>query len=205
MQKKIYNHSNKLEMELAVNEKEHIKTVGVFTENDFLFQKIKLSLPDSARAVRLWRGDYTKCDLTLVDGEDDSFSDIEGLRIKREGGDIPFPFRINDISMLLTKNSGDKLLLMDSGKTVRIGERSVKLTELEYALLSLLVSANGEYVERERILSEVWGKRADAGIINVYVHYLREKLETDGEKIIMSSRNFGYRINEKFLGGTKIC
>jgi DNA-binding response OmpR family regulator len=37
------------------------------------------------------------------------------------------------------------------------------------------------------------------GLINVYVHYLREKLEVGGEKIINSSRKNGYAIDEKFI------
>ena len=32
--------------------------------------------------------------------------------------------------------------------------------------------------------------------------YLREKLEAHGEKIIISSRMCGYKIDEKFFGGT---
>ena len=35
--------------------------------------------------------------------------------------------------------------------------------------------------------------------MNVYIHYLREKLEADGEKIILSSRSHGYKIDEKYL------
>ena len=47
---------------------------------------------------------------------------------------------------------------------------------------------------------------ADEGVLNVYVHYLREKLERGGEKIIISSRGLGYKIDEKYLqtGGT-VC
>ena len=53
---------------------------------------------------------------------------------------------------------------------------------------------------REEILSTVWGGEADSGVINVYIHYLREKLEVCGEKIILSSRKCGYKIDEKYLG-----
>ena len=64
------------------------------------------------------------------------------------------------------------------------------------------MSANGEFVSREEILSQVWNGDADCGIINVYIHYLREKIE-HGEKIILSSRKQGYCIDEKYLGGGK--
>jgi two-component system OmpR family response regulator len=79
------------------------------------------------------------------------------------------------------------------------GER-IPLTELEYSLLSILVGAKGEYVGREKLLLSVWGKDVAEGILNVYVHYLREKLEKGGEKIIVSSRKQGYKISERYKG-----
>ena len=44
---------------------------------------------------------------------------------------------------------------------------------------------------------------ADEKTVNVYIHYLREKLESGGEKIIISSRNMGYKIDSKYLGEVK--
>ena len=180
---------------------EKIKTVGVYTHNDYLFQKIKLSLPGDAKAVRLLPGDNAECELVLVDGDDESFSSVAGLKMKKNGGDIPLPFSIDRISSLLSDDGAPKITVTDGERSAKIGAKTVKLTELEYRLFSLLLSANGEFVSRERILSEVWEEKADKGIINVYVHYLREKLETEGEKIILSSRNYGYKISEKYLRG----
>ena len=82
------------------------------------------------------------------------------------------------------------------------GER-IKLTEVEFSLLSLLYSHGGKYVSRDEVLNKIWNGEADGGVINVYIHYLREKLEKHGEKIILSSRKNGYCIDEKFLGGEK--
>ena len=48
-------------------------------------------------------------------------------------------------------------------------------------------------------MKTVWGDGADGGVLNVYIHYLREKLEAGGEKIILSSRKQGYKIVEKYL------
>jgi len=185
--------------------REHIKTVGVYTRNDYLFQKIKLSLHKSAATIKLGTDSKAECDVVLVDADDPLFSDFVGLKMKRIGGDIPLPFSIDTISSLIDGNGGVSIKLSESEKTVWLGAKIVKLTELEFRLLDLLVSANGTFVSRERILNKVWEDKADAGIINVYIHYLREKLETDGEKIILSSRNYGYKINEKYIGGTELC
>lgn len=177
-----------------------IRTVGVYTENEYLLQKIKLELIGSAEVIDLTKNEKI-CELTLVDGENPRFENTDGLKMKREGGDIRIPFRIGELCELLTKEKTAYIELLKSQRAVKIKSKAVKLTELEYALLELLMSERGGYVSRERILETVWEGRADRGIINVYVHYLREKIETEGEKIILSSRNFGYKINEKYLGG----
>ena len=45
-----------------------------------------------------------------------------------------------------------------------------------------IIEAGGEAVSREEILERVWHGEADGGIVNVYIHYLREKLESGGER-----------------------
>ena len=44
----------------------------------------------------------------------------------------------------------------------------------------------------------VWHGDADGGIVNVYIHYLREKLEDCGERVIIASRGRGYSLSEKY-------
>ena len=177
------------------------KTVGVYTENEYLFRKIALELSEVAKTVLLNRESDTTCDSYLVDADNPAFSDIKGIRMKREGGDISIPFRIGSLASYFKNEKGAFVEAIASSKSARVGQRTVKLTELEYSLFELLISGKGAYVSRDEILETVWNSKADKGIINVYIHYLREKLEADGEKIILSSRNYGYKINEKYLGG----
>jgi DNA-binding response OmpR family regulator len=63
----------------------------------------------------------------------------------------------------------------------------------------VLIEASGDFISREELIRRVWGEGADGGVLNVYVHYLREKLEKQGEKIIISSRKNGYKIDGKYL------
>lgn len=177
-----------------------IRTVGVYTKNEYLLQKIRLELLGKCEVVDLTECERV-CDAVLVDGDDPEFENTEGLRMSREGTDIRIPFRIGELADLISKEKDAYLEISRSQRAVKVGDKTVKLTELEYALLSLLISEGGNFVSRERILNEVWDGRADKGIINVYVHYLREKIEAEGEKIILSSRNYGYKISEKYVGG----
>ena len=76
------------------------------------------------------------------------------------------------------------------------GQRELPLTAREYALLLVLVERRGETVSREAILEEVWGQSEEQGngnVIEVYVRYLRRKLEEKGERrLIHTVRGMGY-------------
>ena len=78
------------------------------------------------------------------------------------------------------------------------GERELQLTEREYALLLLLLEHQGGSVSRQQILEEVWGQSdegANANVIEVYVRYLRRKLEENGERrLIHTVRGVGYTL-----------
>ncbi len=114
--------------------------------------------------------------------------------------DISLPFLIGEVRAILLREESSHLSLLEGERAVLLFGEKIKLTELEYALFSLLYERRG-FVSREEILELVWRGEKDGGIINVYVHYLREKLEKGGEKIILSSRKLGYGISEKFFGG----
>ena len=78
------------------------------------------------------------------------------------------------------------------------GERELQLTEREYSLLLLLLEHQGGSVSRQQILEEVWGQSdedANANVIEVYVRYLRRKLEENGERrLIHTVRGVGYTL-----------
>jgi DNA-binding response OmpR family regulator len=120
------------------------------------------------------------------------------------GGELkiyPLPMPLHTLTEALTSEErGARLTLSSDGKSAILDGKKIKLTESEYALLSLLITAGGDFVCRERILTDCFAGKSGS-MINVYIHYLREKLEADGEKIITASREAGYRVEKKFLGG----
>ncbi|MEI6358935.1 MAG: response regulator transcription factor [Synechococcus sp. ELA619] len=79
------------------------------------------------------------------------------------------------------------------------GQRSLALTAREFALLQLLLQEAGKVVSRDTILQVVWPDqdRAASNIIEVYVRYLRQKLELGGERrLIHTVRGQGYCLAE---------
>lgn len=176
--------------------------VSVYTEDNFLYQKIKLSLPLGALAIR--NGGADVASLTLVDLDTAKAPDGEFMGMSRRGGaDIKIPFSIESAEALfgVAKRNNSAISLDSKSRSVYLHGEKIKLTEIEFSLLSLLFSASGEFVSRDEILRSVWSGECDGGVINVYIHYLREKLEVNGEKIIISSRKNGYKIDEKYLSG----
>jgi DNA-binding response OmpR family regulator len=96
-------------------------------------------------------------------------------------------------SLLQLKN--DDLCLDPSTREVWRGGRSLNLTTREFMLLLTLLQHEGRVLSRIHLLQQVWqGERAISGnIVEVYVRYLRQKLEDGGEgRLLHTVRGRGY-------------
>ena len=183
-----------------------MKRVSVFTRDKFLFKKISLSLSDCEVKLANDKDDAVGSDCIFVDL--DTSPVLVGGAVtmsRREKAILPIPFSIDAPALMVASSGAPTCSLLTKRRSVILEGKEIRLTELEYALFELIVKAGEKYVSREEILERVWGGEADGGIVNVYVHYLREKLERGGEKIIISARGRGYTLSEKyrllFLGG----
>lgn len=100
------------------------------------------------------------------------------------------------------------------GKTVRVGEvvidpaahrvhargRQVELTKREFELLALLAENVDIVLGREQILSAVWGYdfATDTNVVDVFVSYLRRKLEADGvARVVHTVRGVGFVLRDR--------
>jgi two-component system response regulator MprA len=75
------------------------------------------------------------------------------------------------------------------------GGRTLALTSREQQLLMLLLRHRPEVVSREQILRDIWPEErgATSNVIEVYVRYLRRKLEEGGHsRLIHTVRGQGY-------------
>lgn len=92
--------------------------------------------------------------------------------------------------------AGDLRLDYRAGRCVR-GEVEVALSRREQALLGALLARAGSVVRKEDLLRQVWGTEfnGDPNIVEVYVGYLRKKLDTPfGRHSIETVRGVGYRL-----------
>jgi len=91
-------------------------------------------------------------------------------------------------------------LTMDTGtREVRRGERSIELTRTEFLLLELFLRNPRQVLTRSLIFDRVWGYDfgPTSNSLEVYVGYLRRKLEEAGEpRLIHTVRGVGYALRE---------
>ncbi|MBF2079286.1 MAG: response regulator transcription factor [Synechococcales cyanobacterium T60_A2020_003] len=93
----------------------------------------------------------------------------------------------------------DDLMLNRKTRDVKRGDRSIELTAKEFDLLEYLMANPRQVLTRDRILEKVWGYdfMGDSNIIEVYVRYLRLKLEAEDEKrLIQTVRGVGYVLKD---------
>ncbi|MEC4986788.1 MAG: response regulator transcription factor [Oscillatoria sp. PMC 1068.18] len=91
------------------------------------------------------------------------------------------------------------LRLNRSSREVHRGSRAIELTAKEFDLLEYLISHPRQVLTRDQILERVWGYDflGDSNIIEVYIRYLRLKLEANSEKrLIQTVRGVGYVLRE---------
>jgi two-component system, OmpR family, copper resistance phosphate regulon response regulator CusR len=87
------------------------------------------------------------------------------------------------------------LRLDPATREVTRGNKRIELTPKEYALLEFLLRRRDQVLSRAIIAQHVWGINYDTftNVIDVYVSYLRHKIDTGYEpKLIHSVRGVGY-------------
>ena len=95
------------------------------------------------------------------------------------------------------KSPADSLILNENSHSVTYKKETVLLTKTEYDLFMLLIQNKGSAVTRKEAALKVWGEelKSDSNLVDVYIRYLREKLdEKFGIKIISTIRGIGYSI-----------
>jgi DNA-binding response OmpR family regulator len=141
----------------------------------------KDSLQDKVDGLKGGADDY----LTKPFAFDELIARMEALLRRAPQSPTERVLRVGDLS------------LDPNTKKVRRGDREIALTAKEFALLQYLMAHAGVVVSRARLLSNVWELGFDPGtkIVDVYIRYLRRKIENEGEKpLIKTVRGFGYMI-----------
>lgn len=92
------------------------------------------------------------------------------------------------------------LSLDPQGYTVKRGNKPIKLSKKEFALLEYLMHHPGQVITKDMIVSHIWNEEADIlpNTIEVYIGYLRNKIDRpfkDKKPLIHTMRGFGYKLD----------
>ncbi len=148
--------------------------------------------------------------IILLTAKDEVSARVEGLDA---GADdyVVKPFSLEELLARVRSNlrktqpqDAEKLEFGDlkldrKTREVRRGNRAIELTVKEYDLLDYLLAHPRQVITRDQILEKVWGYdfMGDSNIIEVYVRYLRLKLEEEGEpRLIQTVRGVGYVLRD---------
>jgi DNA-binding response OmpR family regulator len=172
---------------------------------------LDLSLPDfdGLCVCRAWRRRYPDLPVLILSARDALDSKVAGLDA---GADdyLTKPFAFEELLARLRALSrrhrrDDRvpevlrvgpLTLTPATRQVTRDRQSVSLTEREFLLLEYLMRHAGRVVRRRHILELAWDARSDVGenTVDVYVGYLRRKLETGADRLIQTVRGVGFRL-----------
>lgn len=89
-----------------------------------------------------------------------------------------------------------ELELDPASRQVTSSGRVVELSGTEYSLLEYLMRNEGRTLTRSMILQHVWRYDFEGNdkVLDVYISYLRKKIDDDGPSLIQTVRGVGYRI-----------
>ncbi|GAB3185673.1 response regulator transcription factor [Nesterenkonia halophila] len=100
---------------------------------------------------------------------------------------------------LPARREGERLVVGDlemdtSARTVRRGDHDIDLSETEFRLLRLLMRHARTVLSKTEILQQVWEYEfaGQANIVELYISYVRKKVEAGRPRMIHTVRGAGY-------------
>jgi DNA-binding response OmpR family regulator len=90
----------------------------------------------------------------------------------------------------------EDLVLDPASRLVSRGDRAIALSATEYSLLDYLMRNEGRTLTRSMILDHVWHYDFDGNdkVLDVYISYLRRKIDSGERSLIQTVRGVGYRM-----------
>jgi DNA-binding response OmpR family regulator len=171
---------------------------------------LDITMPDldGVSVLRRLRADGLEVPVCILSARDEVEDRVAGLQA---GADdyLVKPFALAELTArlhALLRRSGVDLsgtlvlgdLVVDARRHVatRAG-RDLGLTRREFALLETFARHPGQVLSREQLLRQVWGYNfdVDTNVADVFVGYLRRKLEAEGEsRILHTVRGVGWAL-----------
>jgi len=162
-----------------------------------------------ARRLRQTEGAGTRVPVIFLTAKDATSDKIHGLKLGVDDY-VTKPFSIEElverVRAVLRRSRAtgpgenrlsyaDLVLDEDTREVWRAGDL-VELTPTEYRLLHYLLSNARRVLTREQILARVWDYTftANPSVLETYISYVRQKIDTTGPTLIQTVRGVGYSL-----------
>jgi DNA-binding response OmpR family regulator len=166
----------------------------------------KINGYDACQAIR---EEGIKTPILILTAKSGEYDEIESLEL---GADdfLRKPFSLNvliaRVQALLRRKQYIQIKDINVGpfqydresRICSVNNQEVKLTKREAQVLDILVRSQGKVVSKQTLIASVWGIDfdGDPNIIDVYISYLRRKIEQNNEPGILETiRGVGFRLN----------
>jgi two-component system response regulator MprA len=180
------------------------------TVPDAIVLDIGLPVMDGLTVCRRLRADGSRIPILILTARDAVADRVTGLEA---GADdyLVKPFALAELyarlhALLRRVEPGapttlqlGNLVMQRSLMDVSRGERAIELTRTEYRLLELFLANPRRVLDRATIIGEIWGYDVDltSNTLDVYIGYLRRKLEAGGERrLIHTVRGVGFILRD---------
>lgn len=177
---------------------------------DVIVLDIMLPKMNGIDVVKKMRANKIKTPVLLLTARDSVQDIVTGLD---SGADdyLTKPFTKEELLArirALTRRQGEVIIdelkfgditLNLSGYNLSCGEKSIHLGFKEFEILKLLMSNPKIVVQKEDIITKVWGYDSDAedNNVEVYISFIRKKLAFIGSKVSIGTvRKIGYHLEE---------
>lgn len=183
--------------------------MAMLSDVDLIILDVMLPVFSGIEVCRRIREADLDIPIIMLTAKDDVMDKVTGLD---SGADdyMTKPFAIEEllarIRVALNRRKDKNVLTagrlrLDCKKyEVFYGEDPIALTKTEFQLIQYLLKHKNETISREELLSNVWEYEyvGDTNIIDVYIRYIRQKIDTKYNiKIINTVRGVGYIIKDE--------
>jgi two-component system response regulator MprA len=165
---------------------------------------------DGLEVTRRLRSGGDDVAILMLTARDEIKDRVEGLETGADDYLVkPFNFeellaRVHALLRRRTAPAGEILRFADlefdvDAREARRGDRRIDLTTTEYNLLLLFMRHPRKVLTRDVIMEHVWAYdfEGESNVLEVYVRYLRSKLEAAGEaRLIHTVRGAGYVLKD---------
>jgi two-component system, OmpR family, copper resistance phosphate regulon response regulator CusR len=196
-------------VEVAADGEAALDAVAGGPPYDLVVLDVMLPKRDGLSVLKTLRARRVQAPVLLLTARDGVADKVAGLDA---GADDylakPFAFEelLARVRALLRRGRGaaepvlrlEDLSLDPATRLVVRGGRRISLTAREYALLEYFLRNTGRVLTRPMITQHVWGMDFDpeSNIVDVYVGYLRRKIDADGEPpLLQTVRGAGYSLS----------